>query len=74
MSGEVNFWHGCGTGKRMYASRKEAKKARGQIRHKKATVGRDAQGLSAYRCDLCRHWHLGHLPYHVRRGLGGRSD
>lgn len=36
-------------------------------------VRRNGSELSAYRCDVVPgFWHLGHLPIHVKRGVGER--
>lgn len=52
------------TGKRMYLDRKTAVKI-GRLHH---------EHLSAYRCDDCGHWHLGHLAQDILRGRETRTD
>lgn len=55
----------CSTGKRGYASRKDAKTAR-------RISPQDGGKLNAYHCTECDYWHLGRLPSHVTRGYGER--
>jgi len=62
---------GCVSGKRMYASKSVARRARRSL---KRAGGDRASGLSEYLCDACNHFHVGHLPPHVRRGIGARGD
>ena len=60
----------CGSGKREFVSRADAKRARKSL---KASGGVGAAGLSEYLCE-CNFWHVGHLPVHVRRGLVARGE
>ncbi len=56
----------CSTcGKVCYPSRKAAK-----IAGRRLNMG--SEPLSAYRCG--DYWHLGHLPYEVRRGVIARAS
>jgi hypothetical protein len=48
----------CPTGKVQFASRKQARRG---ARFRSVR-------LSAYDCDQCAFWHLGHLPTRVRNG------
>jgi hypothetical protein len=48
----------CPTGKVQFASRKQARRGA-----KYRSIS-----LSAYRCEDCDWWHLGHLPQRVRNG------
>lgn len=48
------------SGKRSYESRKDANRARREL---------GERALRAYKCGDCPWWHVGHLPYDVRRGL-----
>jgi len=47
-------------GKRLYPSRKEARRCEDRIGH---------AGARAYRCDVLDGWHVGHLPSAVREGV-----
>lgn len=51
----------CWTGKIQHPSEHEAAKQIRSIRRRNTT---EAEGLTAYRCDSCRKYHIGH-------GLGG---
>ena len=59
-------------GKIRYQTRADAKKARRRI-YSARLPGRDGP-LSAYLCDVCDYFHLGHLPQVVRRGEVSRDD
>lgn len=57
----------CGaTGKRIYATRKQARRARAQLIR--------GHELNVYRCDGCTGYHVGHMPAEVRRGERDKSD
>lgn len=56
--------HCAATGKRMYADRRTASRI-GRLHH---------EHLSAYRCDRCGYWHVGHLPSDIIRGADTRTD
>ena len=51
------------TGKRQWPSRRAAQATSKQIR---------GNHMSAYRCDHCEFWHLGHLPRNVVHGFADR--
>lgn len=55
------------TGKRGYASRKDARRARREL---PKTTGH----LTTYRCSVCERWHLGHPPAQVKTGEVARVD
>lgn len=58
--------HICPTcGKRSYLTRHAARQAK--------RLHSDRRGLSVYRCSS-GYWHIGHLPYLVRRGNATRGD
>ena len=62
------LWIGlCQTcGKRSYPSKREARRARGQV------AGHDSRHLSVYRCG--DWWHIGHLPRMIVRGDAARGE
>lgn len=51
------------SGKRQFTSRRTAAATAKQIR---------GRHMSAYRCDECEFWHLGHLPANVVHGFADR--
>jgi hypothetical protein len=53
----------CSTGKRSHFTRRGAKVA---VKRLRALGG---QSLGCYRCDACGHWHVGHRPKVVTRGV-----
>ena len=57
-------WTGypCPTQKRAFFDRRAAKAAARS--HRKAGT----TNMHVYYCDLCSHWHIGHLPAAVVRG------
>lgn len=55
----------CTCGKRSYPNRKAARTAR-----KQTGGGR----MSIYRCHHSGHWHIGHTPYAINRGITSRHD
>lgn len=54
------------TGKRIYGSRKLARRARNRLPR-----GHD---LNVYRCDTCTGYHIGHMPTAVRNGTLPKED
>lgn len=52
-------------GKRTWVERKEAKRVTRTMRY----GGENAARLREYRCDVTGHWHIGHLPPDVVRGV-----
>lgn len=60
--------NGCPTGKRAYATKAAAKDARRWFQRRGGDL------LSAYRCEHCSCFHLGHIPDAVRRGDISRGD
>ena len=54
----------CPTGKRGYATRREARAMR---RHHPGSSRR------AYKCPACGHWHLGRLTQSTKHGEGGST-
>jgi hypothetical protein len=56
-----------GTGKAAFDSRDAA---RARIR----ASSLDSRGLTVYRCALGDHWHIGHVPPHVARGVVARMS
>lgn len=56
----------CSSGKTGWAERSQAKKALRQM------TGSNARTMSAYRCDECGNFHVGHLARPVRRGMSER--
>jgi hypothetical protein len=64
-------------GKFGYENRRLARKARARTRkgrpsEKSRELG--GGGLSVYLCPTCHHWHVGHLPYVIRRGERSRAE
>lgn len=37
-----------------------------------AMMNKDTTNMSAYRCRVCKQWHIGHLPGFVRRKIAAR--
>ncbi len=59
----------CGqTGKRGYRARGDARKALRDLHPGQR------QGMRAYHCEHCDLWHLGHLPWAVKRGQATARD
>lgn len=58
-------WWECVCGKRAYASRKAARAAR-RLHN---GHGETRNGMHAYRCQASGHWHLGHRPTVLSRGI-----
>lgn len=63
LTGAVRFSTGCPTGKRTYANRKMARRARKSLR----------EHLTIYPCEHCNGFHLGHPAHDVKRGNIARA-
>jgi len=50
-----------------FPSRSVAMKAARTARNPIGLIERGEGTLRAYRCDICRQWHLGHLTKHGRK-------
>lgn len=61
------IWATCTTcGKRSFPTRHAARQARKTIP--------DRRGISVYECGDSGRWHIGHLPFAVRRGRVTRGE
>jgi hypothetical protein len=58
----------CSSGKKSFFNRNGAKAL---VRALKAEGDK---AVRAYRCDECDHWHAGHLPTAIRRGIQTEAE
>lgn len=66
--GMIWFYPACSTKKRGYYGRADARAAA------KATPNRGKLRLTAYLCEECGFWHIGHIPTQVKNGDLDRRD